>query len=128
MSAEVIAAYKNLLNEAKANATAFNDMGADKLSDDEMRVITKAEFYYGRYETAQLIQIAYEKACLDNKLKSNYESVLKKEFDKALDKYLGQVYDDTLLAQYYTDNTVLNTIYNNMVAELAAIVASNPET
>lgn len=128
MSAEVIAAYKNLLNEAKANATAFNDMGADKLSDDEMRVITKAEFYYGRYETAQLIQIAYEKACLDNKLKSNYESVLKKEFDKALDKYLGQVYDDTLLTQYYTDNTVLNTIYNNMVAELAAIVASNPET
>lgn len=128
MSAEVIAAYKNLLNEAKANATAFNDMGADKLSDDEMRVITKAEFYYGRYETAQLIQIAYERACLDNKLKSNYESVLKKEFDKALDKYLGQVYDDTLLAQYYTDNTVLNTIYNNMVAELAAIVASNPET
>lgn len=128
MSAEVIAAYKNLLNEAKANATAFNDMGADKLSDDEMRVITKAEFYYGRYETAQLIQIAYEKACLDNKLKSNYESVLKKEFDKALDKYLGQVYDDTLLAQYYTDNMVLNTIYNNMVAELAAIVASNPET
>lgn len=128
MSAEVIAAYKNLLNEAKANATAFNDMGADKLSDDEMRVITKAEFYYGRYETAQLIQIAYEKACLNNKLKSNYESVLKKEFDKALDKYLGQVYDDTLLAQYYTDNTVLNTIYNNMVAELAAIVASNPET
>lgn len=128
MSAEVIAAYKNLLNEAKANATAFNDMGADKLSDDEMRVITKAEFYYGRYETAQLIQIAYERACLDNKLKSNYESVLKKEFDKALDKYLGQVYDDTLLTQYYTDNTVLNTIYNNMVAELAAIVASNPET
>ena len=128
MSAEVIAAYKNLLNEAKANATAFNEMGADKLSDDEMRVITKAEFYYGRYETAQLIQIAYEKACLDNKLKSNYESVLKKEFDKALDKYLGQVYDDTLLTQYYTDNTVLNTIYNNMVAELAAIVASNPET
>lgn len=128
MSAEVIAAYKNLLNEAKANATAFNDMGADKLSDDEMRVITKAEFYYGRYETVQLIQIAYEKACLDNKLKSNYESVLKKEFDKALDKYLGQVYDDTLLTQYYTDNTVLNTIYNNMVAELAAIVASNPET
>lgn len=128
MSAEVIAAYKNLLNEAKANATAFNDMGADKLSDDEMRVITKAEFYYGRYETAQLIQIAYERACLDNKLKSNYESVLKKEFDKALDKYLGQVYDDTLLTQYYTDNMVLNTIYNNMVAELAAIVASNPET
>lgn len=128
MSAEVIAAYKNLLNEAKANATAFNDMGADKLSDDEMRVITKAEFYYGRYETAQLIQIAYEKACLDNKLKSNYESVLKKEFDKALDKYLGQVYDDTLLTQYYTDNTVLNTIYNNMVAELTAIVANNPET
>ncbi len=128
MSAEVIAAYKNLLNEAKANATAFNDMGADKPSDDEMRVITKAEFYYGRYETAQLIQIAYDKACLDNKLKSNYETVLKKEFDKALDKYLGQVYDDTLLTQYYTDNTVLNTIYNNMVAELAAIVASNPET
>lgn len=128
MSAEVIAAYRNLLNEAKANAKAFNDMGSDKLSDDEMRVITKAEFYYGRYETAQKIQLAYEKACLDNKLKSNYESVLKKEFDKALDKYLGQVYDDTLLTQYYTDNTVLDTIYNNMVAELAAIVANNPET
>ena len=127
MSADVIAAYKNLLNEAKAKAEAFNSMGTDKLSDEDMKVITKAEFYYSRYETAQKVQIAYEKACLDNKLKTNYESVLKKEFDKVLDKYLGQVYNDSLLDSYYTDNTVLNNIYNLAVAELEAVVVNNPE-
>lgn len=127
MSADVIAAYKNLLSEAKAKAEAFNSMGTDKLSDEDMKVITKAEFYYSRYETAQKVQIAYEKACLDNKLKTNYESVLKKEFDKVLDKYLGQVYNDSLLDSYYTDNTVLNNIYNLAVAELEAVVVNNPE-
>ncbi len=127
MSADVIAAYKNLLSEAKAKAEAFNSMGTDKLSDEDMKVITKAEFYYSRYETAQKVQIAYEKACLDNKLKTNYESVLKKEFDKVLDKYLGQVYNDSLLDSYYTDNTVLNNIYNQAVAELEAVVVNNPE-
>ena len=127
MSADVIAAYKNLLSEAKAKAEAFNSMGTDKLSDEDMKVITKAEFYYSRYETAQKVQIAYEKACLDNKLKTNYESVLKKEFDKVLDKYLGQVYNDSLLDSYYTDNTVLNNIYNLAVAELEAVVTNNPE-
>lgn len=127
MSADVIAAYKNLLNESKAKAEAFNNMGADKLSDEDMKVITKAEFYYSRYETAQKVQVAYERACLDNKFKTNYESVLKKEFDKVLDKYLGQVYNDSLLDSYYTDNTVLNNIYNLAVAELEAVVVNNPE-
>lgn len=127
MSADVIAAYKNLLSEAKAKAEAFHNMGTDRLSDEDRKVITKAEFYYSRYETAQKVQIAYEKACLDNKLKTNYESVLKKEFDKVLDKYLGQVYNDSLLDSYYTDNTVLNNIYNQAVAELEAVVTNNPE-
>lgn len=127
MSADVIAAYKNLLDEAKTKAKAFHDMGTDHLSDEDMKVITKAEFYYSRYETAKRVQIAYEKACLDNKLKTNYESVLKKEFDKVLDKYLGQVYNDSLLDSYYTDNTVLNNIYNQAVAELEAVVTNNPE-
>ena len=127
MSADVIAAYKNLLNESKAKAEAFNNMGADKLSDEDMKVITKAEFYYSRYETAQKVQVAYERACLDNKLKTNYESVLKKEFDKVLDKYLGQVYNDSLLDSYYTDNTVLNNIYNQAVADLEEVVTNNPE-
>lgn len=127
MSADVIAAYKNLLNESKAKAEAFNNMGADKLSDEDMKVITKAEFYYSRYETAQKVQVAYERACLDNKLKTNYESVLKKEFDKVLDKYLGQVYNDSLLDSYYTNPEVLNNIYNQAVAELEAVVVNNPE-
>ena len=127
MSADVIAAYKNLLSEAKAKAEAFNSMGTDKLSDEDMKVITKAEFYYSRYETAQKVQVAYERACLDNKFKTNYESVLKEEFDKVLDKYLGQVYNDSLLDSYYTDNTVLNNIYNLAVAELEAVVTNNPE-
>lgn len=127
MSADVIAAYKNLLNESKAKAEAFNNMGADKLSDEDMKVITKAEFYYSRYETAQKVQVAYERACLDNKFKTNYESVLKKEFDKVLDKYLGQVYNDSLLDSYYTNPEVLNNIYNQAVAELEAVVTNNPE-
>lgn len=127
MSADVIAAYKNLLDEAKTKAEAFHDKGTDHLSDEDMKVITKAEFYYGRYETAKGVQIAYEKACLDNKLKTNYESVLKKEFDKVLDKYLGQVYSDSLLDSYYTKPEVLNNIYKEAVAELEAVVVNNPE-
>lgn len=127
MSADVIAAYKNLLDEAKTKAKAFHDMGTDHLSDEDMKVITKAEFYYSRYETAKKVQIAYEKACLDNKLKTNYESVLKKEFDKVLDKYLGQVYNDSLLDSYYTDSEVLNNIYKEAVAELEEVVTKNPE-
>lgn len=127
MSADVITAYKNALKEAKEKAEAFNNMGEDKLSDDLMKTITKAEFYYGRYETAQLVQVAYEKACIDNKLKTNYESVLKPEFDKVLDKYLGQIYNDKLLGNYYTDNTVLDTSYKDMLDELKAVVANNPE-
>lgn len=127
MSADVIAAYKSLLDEAKTKAKAFHDKGTDHLSDEDMKVITKAEFYYGRYETAKGVQIAYEKACLDNKLKTNYESVLKKEFDKVLDKYLGQVYNDSLLDRYYTKPEVLNNIYKEAVAELEAVVVNNPE-
>lgn len=127
MSANDIASYKSALEEAKKKAKEFNEMGEDKLSDDLMKTITKAEFYYGRYETAQKVQVAYEMACANNKLKSNYESVLKPEFDKILDKYLSQVYNDGLLGNYYTDNTVLDTLYGDMTAELEAVVTSNPE-
>lgn len=127
MSANDIASYKNALEEAKKKAKEFNEMGEDKLSDDLMKTITKAEFYYGRYETAQKVQVAYEMACASNKLKSNYESVLKPEFDKILDKYLSQVYNDGLLGNYYTDNTVLDRLYTDMLAELEAVVTNNPE-
>ena len=44
-----------------------------------------------------------------------------------LDKYLGQVYNDSLLDSYYTNHEVLNNIYNQAVAELAEVVTNNPE-
>jgi len=121
MDKNTILNYKAAIDAAKKAVEEFHKLGDDRIGDEYLQAITKAEFFYNRYDIAEQVQREYNLTCLTYEGDPNY-AALKVEFDKVLNKYLSQIYDDTLLDRYYADNTVLDTILSSMKADLEAVV------